>query len=157
MKEENNIALVNALPYEDSDSGEEGEGSKNGANADLPKETPPPPAAASAGNPNSGFPMLKGFLPPTSFHLKAEPEMYNTGSGGREEGAEGGKTEEEIKKKEEEDRIRLENNMKVRDRLAAAAREKMVQVCHSVGAAWFLFNLNIQLIAFRLLVRKLYS
>lgn len=127
VKEENNIALVNALPYEDSDSGEEGEGSKNGANADLPKETPPPPAAASAGNPTSGFPTLKGFLPPTSFHLKAEPEMYNTGPGAREEGAEGGKTEEEIKKKEEEDRIRLENNMKVRDRLAAAAREKMVQ------------------------------
>ena len=58
----------------------------------------------------SGFPNLKGFLPPS---IVSNPKLY---------------AEEDVKKEEEEERRRLEENNKLRDKLAAKAREKMVQV-----------------------------
>ena len=58
----------------------------------------------------SGFPNLKGFLPPS---IVSNPKLYG---------------EEEEARVEEEERKRQEENNKLRDKLAARAREKMVQV-----------------------------
>ena len=58
----------------------------------------------------SGFPNLKGFLPPS---IVSNPKLY---------------TEEEEKKDEEDEKKRQEETNKLRDKLAAKAREKMVQV-----------------------------
>lgn len=108
VKEEPNLNSSNALPYEASDgSGDE--------NEDKPI-TKEPTRGSQNSNSNSGFPVLKGFLPTASFHVKAEPELYTTPSN------------DESEKVKEEDRVRLENNKKVRDRLAAVTREKMIQV-----------------------------
>jgi len=105
VKDESNLNSTNALPYEASDSGEENEEKESAA------KEPAAPAKT-----NSGFPVLKGFLPTDSFHVKSEPQIYPDAS------------DDAIEKIKEEDRVRLENNKKVRDRLAAATREKMIQV-----------------------------
>ena len=60
----------------------------------------------------SGFPNLKGFLPPS---IVSNPKLYT-------------EVEEDDKKDEEEERRRQEETNKLRDKLAAKAREKMVQV-----------------------------
>ena len=60
----------------------------------------------------SGFPNLKGFLPPS---IVSNPKLYT-------------EVEVEEKKDEEEEKKRQEETNKLRDKLAAKAREKMVQV-----------------------------
>ena len=62
----------------------------------------------------SGFPSLVGFLPPA---IAAEPKLY------QEE-----EEDKEKKKREEESKKRQEETNKLRDKLAAKAREKMVLV-----------------------------
>ena len=62
----------------------------------------------------SGFPSLVGFLPPA---IAAQPKIY------QEE-----EDDKEKKKREEEAKKRQEETNKLRDKLAAKAREKMVLV-----------------------------
>ena len=62
----------------------------------------------------SGFPNLKGFLPPS---IVSNPKLYSEVE-----------VEVEEKKDEEEEKRRQEETNKLRDKLAAKAREKMVQV-----------------------------
>ena len=75
-----------------------------------------------------GFPNLVGFLPA----VVAPPQIYE------EEDSEEKKRREEEgerekRKKEEEERRRQEETTKLRDKLAAKAREKMVQVGKQPG------------------------
>ena len=65
-------------------------------------------------NQKSGFPSLVGFLPPA---IAAQPKIY------QEE-----EEDKEKKKREEEAKKRQEETNKLRDKLAAKAREKMVLV-----------------------------
>ena len=61
---------------------------------------------------SKGFPNLAGFLPPT---ITCNPKLYSD-------------PYEDEKKKDEEEIKRKEDTNKLRDKLAAKAREKMVQV-----------------------------
>ena len=63
----------------------------------------------------SGFPSLVGFLPSA---IAAKPKLYQDEEDDKEK-----------KRKEEEAKKRQEETNKLRDKLAAKAREKMVLVC----------------------------
>ena len=101
---ETKVTANNPISGLDYSSGSDNDG------ADSPSETA---EQNEEKDKKTNFPNLVGFLPPT---ITSNPKLYSDPS------------EEEQKKESEEQKKRHEENNKLRDKLAAKAREKMVQV-----------------------------
>ena len=100
---------ISGLDY-GSDSGEDNPEDKKDKDNDASKTS----TDKTSDDKKSGFPSLVGFLPPA---IAAQPKLYQ-----KEE------EDKEVKKREEEAKKRQEETNKLRDKLAAKAREKMVLV-----------------------------
>ena len=121
-RDESPLPAMSALKYEDSESDKEAEEEEEDEDEEDEEEQPEEAVKddgemekqTDTSGPNN-FPTLKGFLPPVQ--VVAQPRLYS-------------KEEEEREERlaEEERAKTAENNAKLRDKLAAAAREKMVQV-----------------------------
>ena len=99
---------ISGLDYgSDSDDNQEDKNEKESEDKSEKSDKP-------SDDKKSGFPSLVGFLPPA---IAAQPKLY------QEE-----EEDKEKKKREEEAKKRQEETNKLRDKLAAKAREKMVLV-----------------------------
>jgi len=109
---ESSLGTTNAISGLDygSDSGEDNPEDKKDKDNDASKTS----TDKISDDKKSGFPSLVGFLPPA---IAAQPKLY------QEE-----EEDKEKKKREEEAKKRQEETNKLRDKLAAKAREKMVLV-----------------------------
>ena len=91
---------------------------------------------STTGNEKGGFPNLVGFIPPVAAEtpdMGVEEKEEGGGKEIQEEESEGRRREREedeleMKRREEEEKKRHEETTKLRDKLAAKARDKMVQV-----------------------------